>query len=85
MPSNIQELYRQSVRPLPARDRLQLAALILNELTPALDATDEAHSPRRKGDITRFFGAWSSGDPDSANNERIDADLAREYGTTHDE
>ncbi len=85
MSSNIQEFYRQNVRPLSAQDRLRLAALIINELTPALDATDEAHSLKRKGDISRFFGAWSSGDLDSANNERIDADLAREYGATHDE
>ncbi len=85
MSSNVQEFYRQSVRPLSAQHRLQLAALILNELTPALETTDEAHSHKRKGDISRFFGAWSSGDPDSADNERIDANLAREYGATHDE
>lgn len=29
--------------------------------------------------LHRFFGAIDSGDPHSANNERIDADLAREY------
>ncbi len=85
MSSNIQEFYRRNVRPLSAQDRLRLAALIINELTPALDTTDEAHSRQRKGDISRFFGAWDSGDPDSANNERIDADLAHEYGATHDE
>jgi hypothetical protein len=33
--------------------------------------------------LRRHMGAVSSGDPDSANNERIDADLAREYGSTH--
>src|SRR5438128_9778192 len=26
-----------------------------------------------------FFGIWDSGDPRSADNDRIDADLAREY------
>lgn len=31
-------------------------------------------------DISQFFGAVSSGDPRSADNERIDADLVREYG-----
>ena len=30
--------------------------------------------------VESFFGAIISGDPDSANNERIDTDLAREYG-----
>ena len=31
--------------------------------------------------FARHIGAWSSGDPRSADNERIDADLAREYGS----
>jgi hypothetical protein len=35
--------------------------------------------------IREFFGIWDSGDPNFADNERIDADLAREYGATHDE
>jgi len=29
--------------------------------------------------VRSFFGIWDSGDPRSADNERIDADLAREY------
>lgn len=32
-----------------------------------------------------FCGAVRGGDPRSADNERIDADLAAEYGATHDE
>ena len=38
-----------------------------------------------KSSIREFFGIWDSGDPNFADNERIDADLAREYGATHDE
>lgn len=30
--------------------------------------------------FARHIGAFDSGDPHSADNERIDADLAREYG-----
>ena len=33
----------------------------------------------------RHCGAVNSGDPHSADNERIDEDLAREYGSTHEE
>ena len=35
---------------------------------------------REKGTppVRSFFGIWDSGDPGSANNDRIDADLARE-------
>jgi len=29
--------------------------------------------------VSSFFGIWDSGDPHSADNDRIDADLAREY------
>jgi len=35
--------------------------------------------------LLQHAGAVSSGDPRSADNDRIDADLAREYGSTHDE
>jgi len=42
-------------------------------------------SEKKQGDISRFFGAWESGNPNSGDNEQIDADLAREYSATHDE
>jgi hypothetical protein len=35
--------------------------------------------------FARHLGAVKSGDPRSADNDRIDADLAREYGSAHDE
>jgi hypothetical protein len=34
--------------------------------------------------VRSFFGIWDSGDPSSANNDRIDADLAREYANSHE-
>ena len=42
---------------------------------------------RRAGieSLREFCGAVNSGDPHSADNDRIDADLAREYGSTHEE
>jgi len=33
--------------------------------------------------LRRCFGTWRSGDPHSADNDRIDADLAREYAKNH--
>jgi hypothetical protein len=48
----------------------------LSETVPATTTNGE----QKDGDITRFFGMWHSGDPNFADNERIDADLAREYG-----
>lgn len=38
---------------------------------------------RRTGDVTRFFGVFDSGDPRSADNDKIDADLAAEYDDDH--
>lgn len=38
---------------------------------------------RRTGDVTRFFGVFDSGDPRSADNNKIDADLAAEYDDDH--
>ena len=38
-----------------------------------------------KGDIRRFFGAASLGHATGADNESIDRDLAREYGSTHED
>ena len=35
---------------------------------------------RRTAAFERHFGVWDSGDERSSDNERIDADLAREYG-----
>jgi hypothetical protein len=35
------------------------------------------------GSVRSFFGVWDSGDPRSAENDRIDIDLAREYLRPH--
>jgi hypothetical protein len=80
MEDHVQDFYRRNVRPMSEEERKQLAALILNEL-PA----DKAKKRERKGDIRKFFGIFDSGDPNSADNERIDADLAREYGSNHED
>ncbi len=39
---------------------------------------------RRRRAFESHFGEWDSGDPDSSDNERIDADLAREYADDHE-
>jgi hypothetical protein len=38
--------------------------------------------PSGGGILRRHFGAFQSGNPRSADNELIDADLAREYGSS---
>jgi hypothetical protein len=34
--------------------------------------------------VSSFFGVWGSGDPRSADNDRIDQDLVDEYSNSHD-
>lgn len=83
MMTNAQEIYTQAVRPLPTQERLRLAALILNELSqmPALN-----NAPPRKGEkLSDLFGAARLGYPTGADNESIDADLAREYANNHED
>jgi hypothetical protein len=50
--------------------------------------TCAASADRRAADLARLLqhaGAVDLGQPTGANNERIDADLAREYGSSHED
>lgn len=59
---------------LPADQRAELIRML------------SGSSPRVKepGRLKKYFGMIDSGDPDSANNEKIDADLARSYMDDHE-
>ena len=75
MSENVLELYQQTVRPLPEKERLTLAVLILQEISQATQTIQ----PDRKGDIRKYFGFWKGGDENGADNEQIDRDLALSY------
>jgi hypothetical protein len=75
------------------RNRLEdLLKLLPEELQN--EVLQFAESLLRRGDakstrnetppVRAFFGIWDSGDPRSADNDRIDADLAREYTSSHE-
>jgi hypothetical protein len=49
-------------------------------ITVAPQSDDQTSS----GSLRRQFGSVRSGDSHSADNERIDADVARAYGDSHD-
>lgn len=70
---NINSVYNDALT-LPPEEQKELVRKLIHR---------PSGKRKRKGDITRFFGTFDSGDPDSANNERIDADLALEYGDDH--
>jgi hypothetical protein len=57
----------------------------VEQLSHAMPKPRQPPNGEKGGSIREFFGIWDSGDPNFADNERIDADLAREYGSTHDE
>ena len=82
MPSTIQEVYREQILPFDERERLKLAALIINDISNKPETNGSAES---NGGIREMFGSWSSGNPHSSDNEQIDADLARAYADTHDD
>jgi hypothetical protein len=82
MPSTIQEVYREQILPFDEKERLKLAALIINDISSKPKANGETKST---GGIRELFGSVSLGHPTGSDNESIDADLAREYGSTHED
>ncbi len=82
MAVNVQELYQQAVLPLPERERLELMALIINDL--ARPRTTNGSQKQNGKKLSDLFGMASLGYPTGVDNEQIDADLAREYACTHE-
>ena len=82
MPSTIQEVYREQILPLDEKERLKLAALIINDISSKPETNGEA---KTAGGIREMFGTWNSGNPHSSDNEQIDADLAKAYADNHDD
>jgi hypothetical protein len=82
MQSNIQEVYREQILPLDEKERLKLAALIINDISNKSETNGET---KITGGIREMFGSVSLGHPTGSDNESIDADLGREYGSTHED
>jgi hypothetical protein len=73
MSENYESLLEAALR-LPAEEQRRLARQLLAE-------AGMSGSPAARGKVRRHFGSWDSGDERSADNERIDQDLAREYAS----
>ena len=82
MQENIQDIYRQKILPLAESEQLKLASLILEKVT---GKGSNGNKNGTKRSIRELFGKGHSGDPSGADNEIIDADLARAYLDTHDD
>ncbi len=72
----IQEIYATSIQPLSEPEKLRLANLILKEL---IRKKEEKKTQKKGSGIRKHFGMFNSGDTNSADNDKIDADLARAY------
>lgn len=81
MSTTAQEIYTKTIRPLPDKEKLEIATIILEEVT----GRDQTEKPKRKGDISKYIGMFNTGDPNSSDNEKIDADLARAYADNHED
>ena len=85
IPDEIYEiLEQQAAREGRKTESVALEWLNSCQPTPRLKLTDEERRAAME-DLLRFAGAVNSGDPHSADNDRIDVDLAREYGSSHED
>lgn len=66
----------------------QLAGELQNEAHQSAEsmvhASHTSLSENGTPPVRSFFGVWDSGNPRSADNDRIDADLARECENSHE-
>lgn len=81
MQPDIQEIYQQNILPLPDSEQLKLATLILEKVTKQ----DNGDNTKSKGSVRELFGSVSLGYATGADNESIDADLAKAYLDTHED
>jgi hypothetical protein len=73
---------------IAAREGQSAEAVMLEWLTkhaPKRRNLTPEEAERARQQFRRWFGSVASGNPRSADNEQIDADLAREYGNSHEE
>ena len=73
MSTSVEAIYNQALHLTPEE---------LSELVRKL--TTRSHRGKVPGKVEQLFGSYASGDLKSADNERIDADLAREYADDHE-
>jgi hypothetical protein len=74
----LKELLKQLPEDLQAQVITFAESLLKNEA-----ARPTGKSGNGRESVRSFFGSWDSGNPQSANNDSIDSDLAREYSNSH--
>jgi hypothetical protein len=71
------------IRELPPHKQAEVRDFV-EFLLARQESSPRVVGSTRSGGFEQLFGSWDSGDENSADNERIDADLAREYGSPHE-
>lgn len=74
MEVDLNSIFNDALR-LPVEDQKKLAEKLLRS---------SSRTKKKTGDITKYFGIIDSGDRRSADNDKIDADLARAYADNHE-
>jgi len=73
------------LEPLKITKKSRAIVTLLDDETVKRRAVSEAEARLAEEHFARHFGAISSGDSKSADNEKIDADLIRAYEDAHDD
>ena len=81
---SVTEIYARSIRQLGEGEKLELATLILEDISQSKKKKTNGHA-NGNGGLKELFGSVSLGHPTGADNESIDADLAREYASRHED
>ena len=90
----VTQMSKQLVLELPedVYERLQRVAKVAGQSPEdwakkrlKLDKLSESEKEAKRGKVRRHFGAVDLGYPTGTDNEKIDADLAKEYADTHEE
>ncbi len=76
MSTTADEIYSKTIRCLPNKEKLEIASIILDEVT----GRDRVpRSTAAQDDMSKLFGIFTTCEPDGSDNERIDLDLTSAY------
>jgi len=87
MQTDIQEIYQTAILPLPEKEQLKLASLILEKVVKK----DEIENPEGNGEARAVFGMWEGKQITYEeylkldHNEQIDFDLGKAYADNHED
>ncbi|MGI8883865.1 MAG: hypothetical protein ACR2IA_06440 [Pyrinomonadaceae bacterium] len=73
------------LEPLKIKRKGRAIVTLLDEEILGANSVSEEENRAAEERFARWIGSVDSNNPNSADNEEIDADLAWEYGATHDD